>query len=185
MINDILAVAKDHMEKANDVLIHEFSTVRTGRATGALFDRVMVDAYGSQMPINQMASIKSPDPHSLMIEPWDKTMLKAIEKAILTSDLGLQPNNDGVLIRIAFPALTEERRRELVKQCKGYTEDCKIAVRNVRRDANQKLEKLKKDHEVSEDDVERAEKDVQKLTDDAIAKIDATLKRKEAEIMEV
>jgi len=185
MISDILAVTKDHMNKSHDALLQEFVTVRTGRATPMIFDRVMVDAYGSPMPINQLASIKSTDAQSLVIEPWDKTMLGAIEKAILASDLGLTPNNDGMFIRVSFPSPTEERRIELTKQCRGYAEDCKVAVRNVRRDANNKLEALKKAGDASEDEVIRAEKEVQRLTDDAVKRIDASLKVKEAEIMEV
>lgn len=185
MINDIISATQEHMDKTHHALIHEFSTVRTGRASGALFERIHVDAYGSSMPLNQVANIKSPDAHSVVIEPWDKSVIGAIEKAIQSSDLGLNPSNDGVLIRISFPPLTEERRRELAKLCKGYAEEARIGVRNIRRDANQKLEKLEKDHEVSEDDVTRAEKEVQKLTDATIAKIDESLKRKEAEIMEV
>jgi ribosome recycling factor len=185
MISDILAVTKDHMDKAHDSLMQEFATVRTGRATPAVFDRVMVEAYGSSMPINQVASVKSLDAQTLVIEPWDKTMLGAVERAIQTSDLGLVPNNDGIVIRISFPTPTEERRIELSKQCRGYAEDHRIAVRNIRRDGNQKLEALKKNSEASEDDVIRAEKDVQKLTDDAIKRIDESLKVKEAEIMEV
>jgi ribosome recycling factor len=185
MIADILDVTKDHMEKAHAALLTEFATVRTGRATPMIFERVMVDAYGSPMPINQLASIKSLDAHTLVIEPWDKTMLSAIDKAIQMSDLGLVPNNDGIVIRIAFPAPTEERRIELTKQCRGYGEDCRVAVRNVRRDANQKLDAMKKDGEASEDDVMRAEKEVQKFTDEAIKRIDESLKTKEEEIMEV
>ena len=185
MISDILAMTKDHMDKAHDALMHEFATVRTGRATPMVFDRVMVDAYGSAMPLNQLATIKATDAHSLSIEPWDKTMLNVIEKAIQTSDLGLVPNNDGIVIRVAFPTPTEERRIELTKQCRHYAEDCRIAVRNVRRDANQKLDSLKKDGEVSEDDIMRGGKEVQKFTDDAIKRIDDSLKIKESEIMEV
>ncbi|MCL2818371.1 MAG: ribosome recycling factor [Actinomycetia bacterium] len=185
MIKDILATTTDHMDKTHEALLGEFSTVRTGRATPMVFDRVMVDAYGSQMPLNQLATIKSTDAHSLVIEPWDKKTLKDIEKAILTSDLGLVPNNDGMLIRITFPSPTEERRIELTKQCRGHAEDSRVAIRNVRRDANSKLETLKKDGDASEDDIMRAEKEVQKYTDDAIARIDESLKAKEAEIMEV
>ena len=185
MISDILKTAKDHMEKTHEALLGEFATVRTGRATPVVFDKVMVDAYGSAMPINQLATIKSADAHSLIIEPWDKNMLKAIEKAILTSDLGLVPNNDGMHIRIAFPAPTEERRIELTKQCRTHAEECRVATRNIRRDANSRLDTMKKNSEASEDDVMRAEKEIQKLTDDAIVRIDESLKVKEAEIMEV
>jgi ribosome recycling factor len=150
-----------------------------------VFDRVMVEAYGSPMPINQLATIKAMDAQSLVIEPWDKKMLGQIERAILTSDLGLVPNNDGMHIRISFPSPTEERRIELTKQCRGVAEDCRVATRNVRRDANSKLDAMKKSGDASEDDVVRAQKEVQTLTDDAIARIDESLKANEAEIMEV
>ena len=185
MINDVLNVAKDHMAKTREVLSHEFATVRTGRATGAVFERVMVDAYGSPMPLTQLAGIKSLDAHTLVIDPYDKSMLGAIEKAIQASDLGLTPNNDGVVLRVSFPTPTEERRVELSKQCHHYAEECRVAVRNVRREANHKLETLKKDGGVGEDDIARAEKEVQAMTDAAIAEIDAALAIKEAEIMEV
>lgn len=185
MTNEIIKSAAEHMDKTETALAHEFSTVRTGRASAIIFDKITVDAYGSPMPLNQVAGIKSPEPQSVIIEPWDKSIIGAIERAILTSDLGLNPSNDGVIIRVPFPPLNEERRRELVKLCKGYAEDARVAVRNIRRDANHKLERLSKDGETSEDDVRRAEADVQKLTDSHIKDIDEALKRKEAEIMEV
>ncbi|MCL2024601.1 MAG: ribosome recycling factor [Coriobacteriia bacterium] len=185
MINDILKVTKDHMHKTHEVLMHEFATVRTGRATGAVFDRVTVDAYGSPMPINQLAGIKSLDAHTLVIEPWDKSMLDVIDKAIQSSELGIMPNNDGIVLRVSFPTPTEERRVELSKQCHHFAEEARIAVRNVRRDANHKLEALKKEGGVGEDDIARAEKEVQTMTDDAIGAIDASLAAKEVEIMEV
>lgn len=185
MTNEIIKSAREHMDKTETSLAHEFSTVRTGRASAIIFDKITVDAYGSPMPLNQVAGIKSPEPQSVIIEPWDKSIIGAIERAILTSDLGLNPSNDGVIIRVPFPPLNEERRRELVKLCKGYAEDARVAVRNIRRDANHKLERLSKDGETSEDDVRRAEAEVQKLTDSHIKDIDEALKRKEAEIMEV
>lgn len=185
MTNDIIKDAKAHMEKTQQALLHEFSTVRTGRASAALFEKVQVDAYGAMMPLNQVANIKIPEPQTALVEPWDKSVIGAIEKAIRSSDLGLNPSNDGTVIRVPFPALNEERRRELVKLCKGYAEEARVAVRNIRRDANHKLERLGKDGEASEDDVRRAEAEVQKLTDDNVKQIDETLKRKEAEIMEV
>ena len=185
MTNEIIKSAREHMDKTETALAHEFSTVRTGRASAIIFDKITVDAYGSPMPLNQVAGIKSPEPQSVIIEPWDKSIIGAIERAILTSDLGLNPSNDGVIIRVPFPPLNEERRRELVKLCKGYAEDARVAVRNIRRDANHKLERLSKDGETSEDDVRRAEAEVQKLIDSHIKDIDEALKRKEAEIMEV
>lgn len=185
MINEVIKDAREHMDKSAAALAHEFSTVRTGRASGSILEKVHVDAYGSPMPLNQVASIKVPEPQTLVIEPWDKSLMGLIEKAILNSDLGLNPSNDGIVIRVPFPPLTEERRRDLVKLCKGYAEEARVAVRNVRRDANHKLDKLGKAGEVSEDDVRRAETEIQKLTDAAVSGIDDAVKRKEAEIMEV
>ena len=185
MIQEIITNAAAHMGKTQEALAAEFGSVRTGRASSTLLDKIQVEAYGSPMPINQLANIKNLDAQTLMIEPWDKSVIGAIEKAILASDLGLTPSNDGMHIRVPFPAPTEERRLELVKLCKQYAEGARVAVRNVRRDANQHLERAKKEHEVSEDDVSRAEKEIQKLTDAAISDIDASLKRKEAEVMEV
>lgn len=185
MTASILKDAREHMDKTEKSLSHEFSTVRTGRASALIFEKVTVDAYGSPMPLNQVAGIKVPEPQTVVIEPWDKSIIGAIEKAILSSDLGLNPSNDGMLIRVPFPPLTEERRRDLVKLCKGYAEDARVAVRNIRRDANHRLERLSKDGEASEDEVRRAEAEVQKMTDGHIKDIDEALKRKEAEIMEV
>jgi len=181
----ILSEAAAHMDKTIKALSHEFSSVRTGRASGAVLDGIKIDYYGTPTPITQIAGIKAPEPQMLMIEPWDKTALKAIEKAIMTSDLGITPSNDGSVIRLPFPPLTEERRKDLVKQCKHYSEDAKIGVRNIRRDANAKLERAQKDSEISEDDLRRAETEIQKLTDAHVKEIDEVLKRKEAEIMEV
>jgi len=182
---DILNDARAHMEKTVKALAHEFSTVRTGRASGAVLDDIKIDYYGTPTPISQIAGIKSPEPHMLVIEPWDKTALKAIEHAIMASDLGITPSNDGMLIRLPFPQLTEERRKELVKQCKHYAEEARVGVRNVRRDANTKLTRAEKDAEISEDDLRRAEAETQKITDAHIQLIDEALKRKEAEVMEV
>ena len=185
MIRDIVKDPGEHMDKTLTALQHEFSTVRTGRASGAILDKIHVEAYGSPMPINQVANVKVPEPQTIIIEPWDKSVINAIEKAILASDLGLNTSNDGIVIRLPFPPLTEERRKELVKLCKGYAEEARVAVRNVRRDANHRLDKLAKEGEISEDDVRRAEGEVQKLTDGHIKDIDEALKRKEAEVMEV
>jgi ribosome recycling factor len=183
--SDIIRDAREHMDKTQQALVHEFATVRTGRASSAIFEKVHVEAYGSPMPLNQVAGIKSPEPQLVVIEPWDKSLMGAIEKAILSSDLGLNPSNDGIVIRVPFPPLTEERRKDLVKLCKGYAEDARVAVRNIRRDANHRLEKLGKDGESSEDEVRRAEGEIQKLTDAHVKDIDEVLKRKEAEVMEV
>lgn len=185
MIGEAVKDAREHMDKSLGALSHEFGTVRTGRASAGLFEKVIVEAYGSAMPLNQVASIKVPEPQSVVIEPWDKGVIGAIERAIQASDLGLNPSNDGQVIRVPFPSLTEERRKELVKLCRGYAEEARVACRNIRRDANHKLDKLAKDGDAPEDDVRRAETDVQKLTDGHIAEIDEMLKRKEAEIMEV
>jgi ribosome recycling factor len=182
---EIMSDAGAHMDKSVKALSHEFSTVRTGRASGAVRDDIKVDYYGTPTPISQIAGIKSPDAHMLLVEPWDKTALKAIEHAIMASDLGITPSNDGSVIRLPFPPLTEERRKELVKQCKHYSEEAKVAVRNIRRDANAKLSRAQKDAEISEDDLRRLEAEIQKLTDAHIAQIDDSLKRKEAEVMEV
>lgn len=185
MPNGITGDAGEHMDKALAHLGHEFTTVRTGRASAAVLEDIKVEYYGSPMPVPQVATVKSPDAHMLTIEPWDKGMLGAIEKAIQSSDLGINPSNDGTLIRLPFPALTEERRRELVKLCKGYAEKAKVAVREVRHEAIRQLEKREKDAEISQDDLRRGEAEIQKLTDTRISEIDEMLKRKEQEIMEV
>lgn len=162
-----------------------FASVRTGRANPALLDRIMVSYYGTPTPLNQMASVSVPEPRMLVITPWDKSSIKDIEKAILTSDLGLVPNNDGSVIRLAIPPLTEERRKELVRLVRKDAEDHRVAVRNIRRDLNEAAKKLEKDGEISEDDLRRAQDDIQKLTDRFIEQIDELLKAKEKEIMEV
>ncbi len=185
MTDAIIKDAAAHMDKTLAALAHEFGTVRTGRASAAIFEKVTVDAYGQSMPINQIASIKVPEPQSVVVEPWDKSVIGAIEKAILASDLGLNPSNDGQVIRVPFPPLNEERRRELVKLCKQYAEEARVACRNIRRDANDKLKRSEKEGEISQDDLHRAEAEVQKLTDRHVVDIDEALKRKEAEIMEV
>lgn len=185
MIEDIIKDTRQHMDKSLAALQHEFASVRTGRASASILDKIHIEAYGSQMPLNQVANIKVPEPQTILVEPWDKSVIGAVEKAILTSDLGLNPSNDGSVIRLPIPPLTEERRKELVKLCKGYAEEARVAVRNIRRDANHKLDKLAKDGEISEDDVRRAEADVQKMTDGHVKDIDDALKRKEAEVMEV
>lgn len=185
MTEEVIDHTVDHMEKTITVLAKEFQGVRTGRATAVILDRVAVDYYGVSTPVAQVAAIKSPEPQLLVIEPWDKSMIGAIEKAILGSDLGLNPSNDGTLIRLPFPPLTEERRKELVKVCKGYAEEAKVAIRNVRREANEKLKRMEKEGVIGQDDLRRAEAEVQKETDKYVARVDELLKRKEQEILEV
>lgn len=173
------------MDHALDNLKEAFAGVRTGRANAMVLDKIRVDYYGVPTPINQMAAVKTPDAHMLTIEPWDKSVLRAIEAAIQASDLGITPSNDGSIIRLPFPALTEERRKELVKQARTYAEEARVAVRNQRRDANTKIERQKKDADLPEDEARRAEEQVQKITDKYIAEVDAMLKKKEADLMEI
>jgi ribosome recycling factor len=176
----------DHkMERAVEVTREEFSGVRTGRATPAILNRVMVDYYGTATPMNQLASFSVPEPRLLVIQPYDRNAVPAMEKAIMQSDLGLSPSNDGHVIRLAFPQLTEERRKELIRVVHGRAEEGRVAVRNVRRHSKEDLERLKKDGEISEDDLNRAEKALQKLTDQHIARIDELLSHKEQELLEV
>jgi len=185
MLKEIQNQAEERMQKAVSALGDNFGSVRTGRANAKLLDRIKVDYYGVPTPINQMAGVKAADAHLLVVEPWDKSILRAIERAILESDLGVTPSNDGMVIRLPFPALTEERRRELVKQCKGYAEDARVAVRNIRRDANATVEKTIKAESLPEDEQRRSEAEIQKLTDKYIAQIDEAFKKKEAEVMEI
>ena len=179
-IDEILMSAEERMEKAITALKENFMGVRTGRANAMVLDRIKVDYYGVPTPVNQMAGVKTPEAHLLVIEPWDKGMLRAIEHAILESDLGVTPNNDG-----SFPSLTEERRRDLVKQCKTYAEEARVAVRNARRDANTAIEKAVKNDNLPEDESKRAEAEIQKMTDRFVAEVDEVLKKKEAEVMEI
>ncbi|HEY7685650.1 MAG TPA: ribosome recycling factor [Gemmatimonadales bacterium] len=174
--------ARQAMVKAVEAVRREFSTVRTGKATTSLLDLVKVDAYGSEMPLNQVASVATPEPKLLTIQPWDKGLLKAVEKAILASDLGLTPSNDGNLIRLPLPPLTEERRRELVKVVHKFAEEGRVAIRHARTEA---ISRIKKTEHVSEDDQKHAEKDVQKLHDDHLKQVEEAVKAKETEIMEV
>ena len=176
---------KNRMIKTAEVLSAQFDTVRAGRANPAVLDRITVDYYGSPTPIQQIASISTPDARSLLIQPWDASVLKGIEKAILASDLGLNPQNDGRTIRLVFPALTEERRRDLVKQVKKYGEEAKVAVRNIRRDAMDKFKKEQKKGEITEDDLKDLEKDMQKLTDDYTKEVDKLTAAKEKELFEI
>jgi ribosome recycling factor len=173
------------MDKTVESLKRDFSRVRTGRASPSLLDGITVDYYGSSMPINQVGNVSVPEARMLVIQPWEKSMIGPIEKAIQSSDLGLNPQNDGNLIRLPIPALSEERRKELVKTSKKMSEDAKIAVRNIRRDSNEKLKKAEKDKDITEDMQKKGMEDTQKVTDEYIANIDELLSLKEKEIMEV
>ena len=177
-----MATINDHMDKTLDSLKHSFSKVRTGRAHANILAYITVDYYGVATPVSQVAAVKTPEAHMLLVEPWDKALVNAIMKAISASDLGITPNTDGTVIRLPFPAPTEERRRELVKECRDLAEHARVAVRNVRRDFNNKLDR---DEELTEDEVRREQAKIQKCTDEYIAKIDAMLKAKEAEVMEI
>ena len=176
---------ENKMKKSCEALNTQLATIRAGRANAAVLDQIQVDYYGVPTPIQQVASIATPDPRSLLIQPWDNKLLKGIEKAILSSDLGINPQNDGRSIRLVFPPLTEERRKDLVKQTKKYGEEYKVAIRNIRRDAIEKLKKQQKASELTEDDYKIAEKDIQKLTDDFIKEIDKITEKKEKELTEI
>ena len=184
-MQDVIKGAEEKMGKAVEALKREFGRLRTGRASTSLVDSLAVDYYGTPTPINQLASVTTPDARSITIQPWDKGAFALIEKAIQTSDLGLNPVNDGKIIRINMPPLTEERRKELVKLAKKDSEDGKVAVRNIRRDANDQLKKLQKGGDLTEDDLRKGQDDVQKLTDSYVAKCDEALAEKEKEIMEI
>jgi ribosome recycling factor len=184
-IEDFLADCERRMDKTIETTRHEFNSVRTGRASTALLDRIVIDYYGTPTPLSNMATIGAPEPRLLTIQPYDPTQIKAIEKAIMESDLGLTPSNDGKIVRLPIPQLTEERRKELVKVVRRYAEDGKVAVRNVRRDVMRHLEELVRNGDVGDDEERRAEKRVQELTDGHVQRIDELLKHKEAEILEV
>ena len=185
MLKDEYKVYEEKMQKSIDSVSGDFAAVRAGRANAAVLDRIMVDYYGSPTPIQQIASISSPDPRSLVISPWDKSALRSIERAIQNSDLGINPQNDGTQLRLAFPQLTEERRKELVKQIHKYAEGGKVAIRNIRRDAMENFKKQEKKSEITEDELKLAEKDLQKMTDDHCKAIDELLTKKEKELMAV
>jgi ribosome recycling factor len=185
MLNEIKKDAQTRMNKSIESLRHAMTKVRTGRASTSLVDHLKVNYYGSEMPLGQVASIAVNDARSLTITPWEKPMVAAVEKAIINSDLGLTPNTAGTVIRINLPALTEERRRDLSKMVHGEGEDTKVAIRNIRRDANQQVKELLKEKEASEDDVRRMEDEIQKLTDAAIKEVDEVVKSKEQELMAV
>ncbi len=181
----LLLDTEERMEKAIAALEKEFAKLRTGRATTSLVDEIKVDYYGTITPIQQMSSVAIPDSRTVTIQPWDKSTMTLIEKAIVVANLGLSPQNDGKLIRICIPPLTEERRKDIGKVCKKYTEEAKVAIRNVRRDANEVLKKLEKDKAISEDELKKAMEDIQKLTDSFVAKSDTKNQAKEKEIMEI
>lgn len=185
MIEEVIKEAQERMENVLAATRRDFAGIRTGRASTALLDRVSVEYYGSVTPLNQLATISAPEPRLLLVQPWDKSQLPAVEKAILQSDLGLTPSNDGNVIRIAIPQLTEERRKELVRLVRKEAEEKRVVVRNVRRDANETLKELVKEKEISEDESRRAQERVQALTDKFIEEIDRLLEGKEKEIMEV
>jgi ribosome recycling factor len=185
MIDEVKNDAEDRMKKAIEALRRELATVRTGRASPTLVERVEVDYYGAMTPLNQLAGISAPEARLLVIQPWDKGSLNAIERAIRTSDLGLNPTNDGDLIRIAIPALTEERRQEMVKVVRGKIEDCRVAVRNIRRDAISQVKEMMQEKMISEDDERRGEQTIQGLTDKYIEQAETIGKEKEEDVLEV
>lgn len=185
MLNEVFEDAKDRMQKAVTTLDKEFKKLRTGRASVALVDGIRVEYYGTPTPLNQLATLTVPEPRTIMIQPWDQSCIGEVEKAIMKSELGLTPMNDGKVIRIHVPPLTEERRRELVKLVKKMAEEAKVAVRNIRRDANEIIKDLKKEKEISEDEQFKGQEEVQKITDDFIKKIDELSAAKEKEILEI
>jgi ribosome recycling factor len=185
MLNDIYADAQERMDKALETLDRDYRRLRTGRASVSLVEGIRLDYYGTPTPLNQLATLTIPDPRTIMIQPWDTSVIGEIEKAILKSELGLTPMNDGKIIRINIPPLTTERRRELVKIVKKMAEESKVAVRNIRRDANEMIKDLKKEKEISEDDQFRAQEETQNITDELIKRIDTAYTTKEREILEI
>ena len=185
MLAQIYSDIKDRMDKSIKALEKDFAGIRTGRANPSILDSLSVEVYGSSMPINQVATVSCPEPRLIMVSPWDKSNLGEIEKAILKSDLSLNPNNDGNVIRIQIPELTEERRKELVKFAKTKTEDCKVSIRNIRRDGNDMAKKLEKDKEISEDELKNSQDEIQKITDEFVEKAQKMSENKEKEILSV
>ncbi len=185
MVEETISEMKVKMDKSIDSLHRELGKVRTGRASLSILDGIKVDYYGTITPLNQMATLSVPESRLITIQPWDASAIEVIEKAILTSDLGLNPSNDGKMIRLSIPPLTEERRREMAKLAKKFTEDARISVRNARRDGNELLRDLEKEKEISEDDLKRSQGEVQGITDEYIKKIDSIIKSKEMDIMEI
>ena len=185
MLQDVINTAKEKMKKSCEVYERDMMSLRAGRANPQLLDRIMVDYYGTQTPINQIGNISSPEPRLLVIAPWEAKMIPQVEKAIQKSDLGLNPSNDGKLIRLVFPELNEERRKDLTKVASKGAEETKVAIRSIRRDAIEQIKKMKKNSEITEDDQRDAEEDMQKLTDKAVKEVDEIFAKKEKEIMEV
>ena len=184
-MDTVIAAAKEKMKKTISALNSEYNSIRAGRANAAVLDPIRVDYWGTPTPINQMAAVSVTEARTLVIQPWDKSAMKLIEKAIQASDLGINPQNDGTVIRLTFPPLTEERRKTLTKDVKNLAEGAKVAIRNIRRDAIEKLKAMKKAGDLTEDDLSDAEKDVQKLTDDFIKQVDGVAEKKEEEIMAI
>ena len=184
-MKELINTAKEKMNKSLNALSNEFASIRAGRANPAVLDKVFVDYYGAQTPVNQMAAISVSEARILVIQPWDRSTLKLIEKAILASDIGINPTNDGSVIRLVFPQLTEERRKDLCKDIKKYGEECKVTVRSIRRDTMDKFKVMKKNSEITEDDLKDCEKKVQDLTDKFCAEVDKAVSAKEKEIMTV
>lgn len=185
MYKDLVTKSEETMKKSINFLKEDLATIRAGKANPKLVDKIQVSYYGSMTPLNQVANISVPEPRSIIIQPWDASLVKEIEKAILASDLGINPSNDGKMIRLVIPPLTEERRKDLIKLVKKEVENAKVAVRNIRRDANEDFKKLEKTSELTKDDLKKAEEEMQKLTDKYIKIIDDTYKEKEKEILEV
>jgi ribosome recycling factor len=185
MTKDVIANLKSHMEKTIDALRREYQKVRTGRASTSLLDDIKIDYYGTPTAVNQVATLAVPEPRTITLQPWEAKLIPQIEKAIMNANIGVTPANDGKLIRLVLPPLTEERRKEIVKQLKKMAEEAKVALRNIRRDAIDGVKKLEKDKQISEDDLKRAEKDIQDLTKNYETKIDEVLAHKEKEVMEV
>lgn len=185
MMKDVISKTRQGMDKTIDALKKDFTRVRTGRASVNLLDDIRVDYYGTPTPLSQVGTLAVPEPRLITITPWEKKLIPDIEKAILKSDLGLNPTSDGILVRLAIPPLTEDRRKEMCKVLKRLGEESKIALRNIRRDGNDGLKKLEKDKEISEDELKRGEKEIQELTDQFVKKVDETVAAKEKEVMEV
>ena len=184
-MSEELKVYEEKMEKSIDALLNEYASIRAGRANPHVLDKIKVDYYGTPTPIQQVGNISVPEARMILIQPWEKSLIRPIEKAIQTSELGINPSNDGSVIRLVFPELTEERRKELAKDVKKKGDGAKVAIRNIRRDANEAFKKMEKNDEISEDDLKELTEKVQKLTDKYVAEVDAVFKKKEAEVMEI
>jgi len=185
MVNDVFEDTKENMQKCIDALKRDFTTLRTGKVTTSIVDNIKVDYYGTMTTLSQVGSVIATDATTISITPWEKTMLSPIEKAIQEANIGVNPNNDGILIKLFFPPMTTDQRQGVVKQAKGMVENAKVSVRNVRKDGNDKIKKLEKDKEISEDESKKAQEQIQKITDEYIVKIDETYKVKEADILKV